>query len=141
MQGLDELRERGLILIVKTDVMDTELANKEKLKEKASPFSEDVGPGVWNNSRWGHFSWGTQDSSELIEQIKHIMSPDFEHRDEESQKRALRDAMQLATHKLYNRAYFITRDKDFLRVRDTLEKELEIRILTPEELVIAIRGH
>ena|SRR5438477_5480917 len=48
----------GKIEIVRTDVMDTELGDRNKqLRLKSEKYPEDLGVMVWGHSRWGHAVW------------------------------------------------------------------------------------
>ena len=53
---------------------------------------------------------------------------------QESQDRATRDAMHLATHLMYKRDFFVTRDEHhIIRMRKELEEKFGIIAVTPEE--------
>jgi hypothetical protein len=125
----------GKIEIVKTDVVDTELGEgNESLRLKSEKYPEDLGVMVWGHSRWGHGVWGGTEVDYPFEEIRDTLFPDFGQMNKQSQDGATRDAMHLATHRMYKRQFFVTRDEHhIIRRRKVLEEKFGIIAVTPEE--------
>ena len=125
----------GKIEIVRTDVMDTELGDRNKqLRLKSEKYPEDLGVMVWGHSRWGHAVWAGPEIDYPFEEIRDTVFPDFSQMRKESQDRATRDAMHLATHRMYKRLFFVTRDDHhIIRMRKALQEKFGIIALTPDE--------
>lgn len=138
---LEEWHKQGRVEIVKTDVMDTELMSaespsfREKALKKSASYHEDVGNGVWGDSRWGHFLWGRKSDEFPLEKIRDLLFPQYNKLDEKGRKQADRDLMHLETHKKYDRDVFVTEDKHFLDKKDVLNEQFGIRVLNPKKLV------
>lgn len=139
LNKLEEWHSLGLIEIVKTDVMDTELRGDARL-EKSSKLNEDLGVGVWDHSRWGHAVWGGEDVHYRLEEIKKVIFPDFNKLTEKRRKNATRDAMHLATHLMHNRDFFVTLDKQILSKKEDLLREFNVEVLSPEQCVEKLKG-
>jgi hypothetical protein len=135
IRELETMHAEGKIEIVKTDVVDTELGEgNEPLKQKSEQYSEDLGVGVWGHSRWGHALWAGPDIDYPFEEIRETLFPGFGHMSKESQDRAIRDSMHLATHRMNKRDFFVTRDeRHIIRRKKELEEKFGISVLTPEE--------
>jgi len=136
---LERWHKEGLVEIVKTDVMDTELGDnvasfRQKALKKSQEYHEDIGDGVWGHSRWGHFCWRDESTGNLINEIKNLLFPEYDKLSDDAKRRALRDSMHLAAHKTYNRDVFVTEDKHFLNKRDILRERFGIMVLSPEQI-------
>jgi hypothetical protein len=78
--------------------------------------------------------WGGPEIDYPLEEIRDTLFPGFGQMSEESQGRATRDAMHLATHRMYKRNLFVTRDEHhIIKARKELEEKFGIIVLTPEE--------
>lgn len=142
---LEEWRKHGLVEIVKTDVMDTELMSggstfRQKALRKSESYREDMGVGVWDHSRWDHCRFGEESADYPLKEIRDLLFPQYNKLDDYGKKRALRDSMHLATHKMYNRDVFVTEDNHFLNKKDVLKERFGIRVLSPRELVEEIEA-
>lgn len=141
MNKMEKWHDEGLIEIVKTDVMDTELmrARSQKFKKRALAksrrYREDLGVGVWDHSRYGHSLWGGKEMNYPLKEIRDLLFPQFENLHEDEKRRALRDSMHLATHRMRKRDFFVTEEKNFRDKRDDLKKHFDVIILTPKECV------
>jgi len=134
MNKIERWHDEGLVEIVKTDVMDTEFIRaSQKFREKSRKYRENLGVGVWGHSRWGHFLWGGKKRNYPFKEIRRLLFPRFERLGEDEKKKAIRDAMHLATHIMHDNDFFVTEDKDFLRKREELKKKFGVIIFTPRE--------
>lgn len=133
---IEKWHDKGLVEIVKTDVMDTEFVGAHpKFKKKSQKYHEDLGVGVWGHSRWDHFLWGGENMNYPLEKIRDLLFPRFQNLKGDAKKRAIRDAMHLATHYMCKRDFFVTEDKNFVKKRNRLEKVFRVKILTPNECI------
>ncbi len=141
IRELEKMHAEGLVEIVKTDVVDTELGEgNEQLKLKSQKYSEDQGVGVWDHSRWDHALWGGPEMDYPFEEIRDTLFPGFDQMSEESQDRATRDAMHLATHRMYKRQFFVTRDeRHIVNNKKELEEKFGIIVLTLEECLARLK--
>jgi hypothetical protein len=142
LNKLEEWHLKGLIEIVRTDVMDTEFLKasprrRESFMNKSSRYREDMGVGTYDHSRWDHAVFGgSYDRNYPRDEMLRILFPGFENiSDEDEESRAIRDAMHLATHHMHKRDFFVTNDKHFIAARDALRERFGLVILTPEECV------
>ena len=137
---IDEAYEKGLIKIYKTDTMDTEFIKKKgypKVLKKSEKYEEDMGIGVWGNSRWGHFKWGDLTDTIKINSIKSILFP----KEKVLNDKQLRDCLHLKTHIEYKRDYFITSDKEhILNNKEIIEKNLLINVVSPKDFCKNVLG-
>jgi len=138
LNQLEKWHSLGLIEIVKTDVMDTELRGGARL-EKSSRLKEDLGVGVVDHSRLGHFVVGGEGVDYPLDELRKILFPNFDKLTEKSRKRAIKDAMHLATHHMRKRDFFVTMDNHFMKARDELKKKFNMVILTPKECAEELR--
>lgn len=139
---LENLHRQGVIQIVKTDVVDTELLEtaKEGLKRKSAMYDEDMGTTVYGHSRYDHSLYADDESERNLQAILNMVFPDHENFGEEAKKSAIRDAMHLATHQKHKRDMFVTRDDHhIMRKAIELERELGIIVLTPEKCLERLR--
>ncbi len=140
---LENLHKQGVIQIVKTDVVDTELLEtaKEGLRRKSAVYDEDMGTTVYGHSRYGHSLYADAESEGNLQAILNTVFPDYENFGEEAKRSAIRDSMHLATHKKYERDIFVTKDDHHLMRKSTeLQQELGIIVLTPEKCLTQLRA-
>jgi hypothetical protein len=143
LNKLEEWHLKGIIEIVRTDVMDPEflrrsLGRQEAFMNKSSRYREDMGVGIYNHSRPDHAVYGEpHDPDYPLDEMLRILFPRFENlTDEDEKSRAIRDAMHLATHYMHRRDFFVTLDtRHFIAHRDALKERFGLVILTPEECV------
>lgn len=142
LNNLEEWHLKGLIQMVKTDVMDTEFLKappepREAFMNKSSRYQEDVGVGAYGHSRQHHAVYGeANDPNYPRDEMLRMLFPRFEYlTDEDEKSRAIRDAMHLATHHMHKRDFFVTNDKHFKSARDALGERFGVVILTPNECV------
>ena len=142
LNNLEEWHLKGLIEMVKTDVMDTEFLEaspepREGFMNKSSRYREDVGVGAYGHSRAHHAVYGdANDPNYPRDKMLRILFPRFENlTNEDEKRRAIRDAMHLATHYMHGRDFFVTNDKHFIGARDALKGRFGLAILTPAECV------
>ena len=97
LNQIEEYWKSGIIEIVKTDVLDTELLNdlSDKRKAKVSKIPEDIGILVFDHSRLGHTKLA---SDEEIKQFHEIIKLLFVVPRAKLSKQQIRDAMHLHTH-------------------------------------------
>jgi hypothetical protein len=143
---LEKWHTQGLVKIFKTDVMDTELSNsdhdfREKALKKSQSYPEDIGVGVVDHSRVGHCRIGGDSIDYPLEEIRKLLFPQYEKFDDAAKRRAIRDSMHLATHKMHKRDAFVTEDKHFLNKRDSLKEHFGITVLSPEEVLEKIEAN
>ncbi|MDP3041709.1 MAG: hypothetical protein Q8N62_03115 [Candidatus Omnitrophota bacterium] len=70
MNTLEEMHKKGLIEIVKTDAMDTEMLNGyKKGLEKSQQYREIQGYGVFGHSRYDHAVYGSEDDGGLTQSV------------------------------------------------------------------------
>ena len=135
MNTLEEWHQRGMIQIVKTDVMDTELPETtRKYRNKSQTYHEDLGEAIIDHSRVDHTVIGDEDNHTHGE-MRDLLFPEFKSMGEEAQNRAIRDTMHLVTHYKHERDIFVTEDKDFIEKREELQRRYGVIIATPEECV------
>jgi hypothetical protein len=141
IRELEKMHAEGKIEIVKTDVMDTELGEgNERLRLKSEKFPEDMGLGVYGYSRYGHARYPGPETDYPFEKIRDTLFPDLGQMNKKSKDRAIRDAMHLATHRMYKRQFFVTRDeRHIINNRKELEEKFGIIVLTPEECLARLR--
>jgi len=141
IRELERIHAEGRIQIVKTDVLDTELGEgNEQLKLKSEEYSEDFGVMVADLSRADHAVAGGSEIDYLLEQIRDTVFRNLSQMSKKSQARAIRDAMHLATHRMYKRHFFVTRDqRHIIYMRKELEEKFGIVALTPEECLARLK--
>lgn len=136
MNKMEKWHDQKLVEIMKTDVMDTEFSDApSKFRRKSQKYKEDIGVGVFDHSRWGHAVFGGEGVNYPLEEMKKLLFPKFETLGKKAKKRAIRDAMHLATHYMHKRDFFVTEDKNFIEKRDKLTQRFGVTILTPKECV------
>jgi hypothetical protein len=140
LNNLEEWHLKGIIEIVKTDVMDTEFLKaspepREPFMNKSSRYREDVGVGAYGHSRRHHAVYGeANDLNYPRDEMLRMLFPRFEYLTNADEKsRAIRDAIHLATHHMHKRDFFVTNDKHFKSARDALRERFGVVILTPKE--------
>jgi len=132
MKKIEELAKRGQIKIYITSIMETEFLKGKGYKQgidKSKNYSADTEVGVWGHSRWGSALYEDKDDSNNLEKIKKILFPKIEILTD----RQIKDCMHLQTTIKYNREYFITNDKNFLKKKETIKEKLGAKIYSPEE--------
>lgn len=135
LNRLEEWHRKGLIEIVKTDVMKTEfLKANRRFTQKASEYREDFGVGVFDHSRWDRSKFYDPSIDYPVERIKRIVFPRFESLVSEEKTRAQRDIMHIATHHMHKRSFFVTTDKVITGKKEDLEKS-GVVVLTPKQCV------
>ena len=126
------LHSQGKIVVVKTDVADTELKSKTALKASEN-LEEDMGYMVIGSSRLNHTIIGDEGAGKEQDDILRLIFPSVRNRFEATPNQ-IRDVMQLHTHKLYNRDFFVTRDGNIIQARSSLER-LGIVVRDPAEIL------
>lgn len=136
---LERLEDKGIILMEKTDVIDTEMieGNYQKGLFKSLKLIESFGPAVWGHSRWGHSVWSSQEDEQKLSSVVKCL---FGEKPRSSyRKQQIRDAMNVITAGRYGGNYFCTYD------RQILKKAIELRSLcggvlvcTPKDCLAAI---
>lgn len=142
IRELEMMHVEGRIEIVKADVLDTELGERnERLREKSEKYPEDLGVAVYGHSRYGHAVYAGPEVDYPFEQIRDLLFPSFAKMSKESQDRAVRDAMHLATHRMHKRDFFVTRDEHHMISHSKdLEEKFGIVVVTPDECVRRLRS-
>lgn len=132
---LVEWKNKDLISIFKTDVVDTELKKQESIK-RSQQIIEDVGIGRIGFTRVGHGIVGSEDDS-FFNELMHVVFP--ETKNESPNNNKIFDIMNLVTHKLYDRDIFVTNDNDYLRKKDELQQH-GIIVMNPKECITYFRN-
>ena len=142
LNKLEEWHLKGIIEIVRTDVMDTEFLKRspegrEAFVNKSSRYREDVGVGIYEHSRRRHAVYGEpHDPNYPLDEMLRTLFPQFENlTDADERSRAIRDAMHLATHYMHKRDFFVTNDPHFIAHGDALKESFGVVVLTPAECV------
>jgi len=137
VKRLFEWHDQGIIEVVKTDVVDTELKSPTSLR-RSSKYHEDMGVLVVGHSRVGHCLVAGDEDVQRGRTIQSILFPGEPR--EQLDGRQIRDIMALATHRKYRGDFFVTLDEQhILSKRQALKSELGIEVLTPDECVKHIR--
>jgi len=80
---------------------------------------------------------GTQRDGKQIthyfEEFKNIMFPDFNTLNKKRRANAYYDVMHIATHYIFQRDIFLTKDKHYLDCEKLIKKFNELLIMTPED--------
>jgi len=96
----------------------------------SSEFNEDQGGAYYDHSRYDHATYG---GTTNFEEILKIIFP--ETKGSPATETQTRDAMHVATHKKYDRDYFVTKDKAILRKHDELKEKFGITVFNPKDCV------
>lgn len=134
---LRRLHTEGWIELRRTDVMDTELANapadkRSPLNEASAVYEEELGPGVWGNSRWGHAVWASDDDAARLDDAYTILFPKANRAT--ATHNHLRDAMHVASAIRSGAFGFITRDRRVLSKSERIAERFRgFRLWTPEQ--------
>ncbi len=144
LNALEEWHTKGVIEIVKTDVMDTEFLKsapnrRDMFMAKSVQYHEDIGEGHCDDSRVDHALLGPLENYPL-EAIRQMLFPNFESLKDDEKERARRDAMHLATHYMHRRDFFVTRDNHFIANRESLKAKFGVCILRPDECVSLLQS-
>jgi hypothetical protein len=145
---LRRLDADGWVTLQRADTVDTELdrhrdeERREQLLDESGGYPESLGPLVWNESRWDHSVFGSDDDAARLAQVFNLLFPGT---DWSSTSRAAgnkrRDAMHVATALRYGIGVFITRDQGLLSKSGVIAAAFnDFKIMTPEEaLAFALR--
>jgi hypothetical protein len=137
---LEKFYEQDLILIEKTDTLDTELARGAgypKGQRKAMNYIESYGPAVIGYSRLGFSTVGNDADDKRHGRILEILWGK-KIRSAYS-KSEMGDAMHIATAARYGGTYFITNEKKLLIKSEEIKTEFNIEISTPEDCVEKVK--
>ena len=126
------LHSQGKIVVVKTDVADTEPKTKIALKSSEGS-EEDMGYVVIGSSRSNQTRIGDEGAGKEQDDILRLIFPGVRNRFEATPNQ-IRDVMHLHTHKLHNRDFFVTRDGNIIQARSSLER-LGIVVRDPAEIL------
>jgi len=133
MNVLEDMHRKGLIKIVKTDAMDTEMLDGyQPGLSKSQQYDETQGYGVFNHSRFDHAIFGSVEDGGLNQSIIMALFPGKSC--SELSENDLRDAMHIQAHIINKGHYFVTHDKVILDATDALAR-LGVRVATPEALL------
>ena len=132
MNKIESASKNGLVKIYKTSNMDTEfLEGKgyQKGLKKSKQYDEDIDLGTWCIDRWGHFKWGSKVENNQLKKIQCVLFPDIQN----LSKKQLRDCKHLQAHTIHKRDFFITSDNHFLSNKESIEKDLNTIVISPED--------
>ena len=133
MNTLEEMHKKGLVEIVKTDAMDTEMLNGyKKGLEKSQQYREIQGYGVFGHSRYDHAIYSGEDDGGLTQSVVMALFPGKAC--SELSDNDIKDVMHIQAHITNKCDYFITEDKIILDAAELLKK-LGVRIRTPSDLL------
>jgi hypothetical protein len=148
----DELRRLcndGMIELVRTDVVDTELSDtkdpekRARLLKESATYPELLGAFMVGDSRPSHWVIGNDDDKALFASAFKILFPRSDPADRTTgrARRKRRDAMQIAGAIRYgavSNGGLITRDGDMLRRREALRDAFpSFWVFLPEEALTA----
>jgi hypothetical protein len=137
VKQLFEWHDQGIIEVVKTDVVDTELKSPSSLR-RSSKYREDMGVLVMRHSRVGRCLVAGDEDVQRGNTVQNILFPGEPR--EKLGGRQIRDIMALATHQKYRADFFVTLDKQhILSKRQALKGELGVEVLSPDECVKLVR--
>lgn len=137
MNTLENMQERGIIEIVKTDAMDTEMLDGKKNPyhsglRKSQKYQEIQGYGFFGHSRFEHNVFGNMEDGGLNQSIVMALFPGKSY--SELSINDCRDVMHIQAHIVDKAAYFVTNDGPILRAAENLTR-LGVQIRTPEVLL------
>lgn len=135
MNALERLHQEEVVELVKTDVLDTEIADwagerGDRAREKSAALREDMGVLVLDHSRLGHARLAGDGDADLLDAIAELVfgAPLVElHRRQE-----VRDVIMLATHMKHARDILITTDGPLQEKKASLRRRFGIVIMGPE---------
>lgn len=137
MTELENLHNKGIVRIEKIDVLDTEFQFPKTFRlglKKSSNYNENIGLGVWDNSRWDHCFWASDDDEEKLTKLLSALWG--EKKRSEYSKNEIRDVMHILTAIRSGADFFVTNEKILLEKG----KFLEIKVCSPEECLEIIRN-
>lgn len=139
MGALERLHDNDLITIKKTDTLDTELQRGYRPGlDKSAKYEESMGMMVWDNSRWDHATWATDDNIARLDAILRVVfgpKDRNEYRGDE-----IRDAMHISTAIEYGGDYFVTDEKAICSASTEVELRYGLKIRTDEGCLAEIRN-
>ena len=129
----EDLHSKGLIKIVKTDAMDTEmLGSYQKGLLKSQQYDEIQGYGFFGYERFDHSVIGHVEDGGLNQSIVMALFPGKSY--SELSDNDCRDVMHIQAHIINKSDYFVTRDGVIFAATDALAR-LGVRVRTPEKLL------
>lgn len=140
LNELEKLYEEGLILIEKTDTLDTELARGTGYpqgQKKSMNYIESYGPVVLGYSRIGSSILGSDEDDKRFSKILEILWGKKIRSMYTSSE--IGDAMHIATAARYGGTYFITNENRLLIKSQEIKNELNIEICRPEDCIERIK--
>ncbi|MDD3083926.1 MAG: hypothetical protein PHP82_02810 [Candidatus ainarchaeum sp.] len=127
---LEQLEKKGLIEIHRADATDTEIDGFNSRLKKSSEFKEDLGIGVYDNSRYDHCVYaGPSDEDEFNDLKQRSGFNNLKNISEKKKKNKLKDLMILHTHKKMGHNYLISNN-----IKDFIFDLLNINLINPEKL-------
>lgn len=137
---LEKLFEEEMILIEKTDTLDTELgrgAGYPKGQKKSMSYIESYGPAVVGFSRLGSSIVGSDEDDMRLGKILEILWGKKIRSTYTSSE--MSDSMHIATAARYGGTYFITNEYKLLVKLKEIKKEFGIEICTPKDCLEKIK--
>lgn len=137
LNRLEELALEGHVEIIKTDVLETELAGWEGsrgkiAREKSTSLKEDIGSAVIGHSRIGHTRIADDEDAALYDEIANAV---FGAPLRRLYGRQVRDVMMVATHRRHTRDILVTLDKGLRRKAGQLKERFGVIVMSPDDCV------
>lgn len=111
---------------------DPNSARRAQLLAEIDQFPVVSTVGRWGVSKWGADLWAGEETVQLTEQIKEILSPGLTADDPRFSNK-INDIDHLVGHFMAKRDIFVTDDRGILRRRGELRAGLGIVVMTPRE--------
>lgn len=130
---LEKLYEDELILIEKTDTLETELGRKNGYPEgqkKSMNYIESYGPAVLGLSRVGSSIVGSEAADNSLGRMLEILWGKKMRSSYSSSE--MGDAMHISTSARYGGTYFVTNERALLMKSDEIKAEFGIIVCNPE---------
>ncbi len=144
LNQLEAFDKKGVVKIVKTDVMDTEFLDDkgndaDKRKAKAAKLPEDIGIAVFGHSRFDHMKFASEETTKEQNEIIEIV---FQKPATQLTKQQRRDTMHLHTHLINHSDIFVTTDcKHIWGKRVELKDRFGIVVAKPAECIQYIKKY
>lgn len=135
---LEQLRNENRVVLAKTDVVDTEL-DPDKNFALGGIFLASIdllelhGPGVFDNSRFGHSVFASEEDVIRLERVKSLIK--VRKASGRNEKHDVRDAMHLATSIRYSFSGLITGDYRLLKLDKKFSQEFGFRIFNVADAI------
>ncbi|HVZ12291.1 MAG TPA: hypothetical protein VG965_04650 [Patescibacteria group bacterium] len=131
---LEKLYHDDMLLIEKSDTLDTELSHGSgypKGQKKSLDYIESYGPAVVGLSRVGSSIVGSEEDDKRLSKVLEILWGKKIRSAYSMQD--MGDAMHITTAARYGGNYFVTNEKRLLKKSKEIKDEFGIEVCTPED--------